>query len=143
MLSPAPAIGVTPGDQTGAGSDRRDADMMGPPASTMSACAPPSPTPGRDIAGEETEAGSAGSVFRRGDTRERDGYDSTDDRDARDSDSDSDHGERYTRRPGAEGDTDSQRASRIHDRSSRDRETVGHRGIGEQKTEEGERDHRY
>ena len=59
--------------------------------------APPPPTPGRDIAGEESGAGSGGSHAypgpgRRRESRDhyseaRDPYDSTDDRDNRDSDS--------------------------------------------------------
>ena len=98
VVSPDLAGGAPETRQEAAGSDRRDADMMGPPPPGPGARAPPPPTPGRDIAGEESGAGSAGSVFRRGDTRDRDGYDSTDDRDARDSDSD--HGDRYVRRPG-------------------------------------------
>ena len=68
-----------------AGSDRRDVTVMGPSVSR----APPPPTPGRDIAGEESAAGPG--------YRQRD-LDSTDERDP-----DSDSGERYdnTRRRGA------------------------------------------
>merc|ERR1719318_2103383 len=62
-----------------AGSDRRDVDVMGgPPPQVRPA---PLPTPGRDIAGEESRAGGGG--YRR---ENRDPYDSEDDRD-RDSDS--------------------------------------------------------
>ena len=62
-----------------AGSDRRDVTVMGPTVSR----APPPPTPGRDIAGEESGVG-AGAAYRQRD------FESTDERDP-----DTDSGERY------------------------------------------------
>lgn len=111
---------MTPDDNTdpGVGSDRWDADL--------STCHPLNPSK----PGEESVAESAGSVFRqrdRADTWEKDGYDSTDDRDDHDRASDCDHGDRYVWRPG--------------DRS-------GHRQYmsstdGEDKTWQSERDQRF
>ena len=134
--------------QEAAGSDRRDVDMMGPPGGVR---APPPPTPGRDIAGEESGAGSGGSVFRR-DTRDH--YESTDDRDARDSDSGGE-GDRYggsrRQRGGSPGSRSGhQRSARINDRSYRsstDREDERRYGGGRRDQERkhnkrADRDHR-
>merc|ERR1712098_969982 len=96
--------------------------MKGPP--TGLSRAPPPPTPGRDIAGEESGAGSGGSVFRR-DARDRDydrdPYDSTDDRDNRDSDSGGDgrYGGSRRRNGSPGGRSGHHRPARIQDRSYR------------------------
>merc|ERR1719391_1762511 len=96
--------------------------MMGPPSGQSRA--PPPPTPGRDIAGEESGAGSGGSVFRR-DARDRDydrdPYDSTDDRDNRDSDSGGDgrYGGSRRRNGSPGGRSGYHRPARIQDRSYR------------------------
>merc|ERR1719215_2338344 len=142
--------------------------MMGPPTGVTRA--PPPPTPGRDIAGEESGAGSGGSHAYPGPARReppsrresrdhyeaRDPYDSTDDRDNRDSDSGGDTreypgGRRHRHgSPGARSGHHRQ-AARLADRSYRsstDRETEDRRYPGRRDDErrpsliQGKGDHR-
>jgi hypothetical protein len=75
-----------------AGSERRDQTMMGGPPPARLSKAPPLPTPGRDIAGEEAVASSAysGGARRRGDQHKKSTYDSDDVDRNQDSDLESD-----------------------------------------------------
>ena len=68
--APAPPAAVELGEtrSEAAGSDRRDVTVMGPAVSR----APPPPTPGRDIAGEESGPGHRQRDFESTDERERD-----------------------------------------------------------------------
>ena len=77
--SPIYPPGRTEARSAAAGSERRDQSMMGGPPLPRSTKAPPLPTPGRDIAGEEAIASSAYSgARRRGDEHKKSTYDSDD-----------------------------------------------------------------
>jgi len=146
---PAPHQSPAEARSEAAGSDRRDVDVMGGPPHQVRPA--PLPTPGRDIAGEESQSGGTGGQYRRGDAR--DPYDSEDDRD-RDSDSEErrrQYGNNRNRRtvsPGAR--SGHNKPARVMDRSYRsstdreegERRYGGKRREDDRKPKRGDKDHR-